>query len=177
MAQDKNNPFTDLPEDQIYSELDIDTLEAIYQRLQNWADQKEDTLVIIDDFASSLKDKQLLKLFNSIINNRRHLYTSVWMSVQTYRSILLSNRRTINYLVMFKPANKKEIDAVWEEMSMLSKDDFVNVIKYVFDRPHEFLVLDRDNDTMYKGFNQIKISDALGIEHDKTQEEQDKSQK
>ena len=65
-----------------------------------------------------------MKLLNSLVNNRRHLRLSIWMSVQTYKSIPLSNRKTINVLVLFKCSNKAEIRAIWEETPFLSKDVF-----------------------------------------------------
>ena len=82
-------------------------------------------MLLIDDFASKLKNGDLLKLLNSLINNRRHLRLSVIMAVQTYKSIPLSNRKTINILVLFKITNKAEIRAIWEEKSFLSKETFL----------------------------------------------------
>ena len=67
------------------------------------------------------------------------------MSVQTYKSIPLSNRKTINILVMFKCMNKAEIKAIWEEMTFLQKDDSFNLLQFVFQKPYDYLVLDRDN--------------------------------
>ena len=73
-----------------------------------YAQEEEDTLLLIDDYASELKNNCLLKLLNSLVNNRRHLRLSIWMGVQTYKSIPLSNRKTINVLVLFKCMNKEQ---------------------------------------------------------------------
>ena len=122
-----------------------------------YAAEEEDTLLLIDDFASELKNGDVLKLLNSLINNRRHLRLSVIMSVQTYKSIPLSNRKTINILVLFKCTNKAEIKSIWEEMSFLSKDTFFDLLMYVFQKPFDYLVLDRDNNEYYRRWNKIEV--------------------
>ena len=79
------------------------------------------------------------------------------MSVQTYKSIPLSNRKTINILVLFKCTNKAEIKSIWEEMSFLSKDTFFDLLMYVFQKPFDYLVLDRDNNEYYRRWNKIEV--------------------
>ena len=98
-----------------------------------------------------------MKLLNTIVNNRRHLRLSVWMSVQTYKSIPLSNRKTINMLVLFKCMNKAEIKAIWEEMTFLPKEVFFDLLNYVFKKPFVYLVLDRDYNEYYHKFNKIEV--------------------
>lgn len=155
---EKDNPFLDLPHDQVYHEFDLDTLTEILHRVNAYAEQGEDTLLIIDDFAAELKNNKLLRLLNKAVNNRRHERLSIWMSVQTYRSIPLSNRKTINILVLFKPNNRAETKSVWEELTTISREQFDELCRYVYDKPHEYMVIDRDDDTYYRGFSKLTIS-------------------
>jgi hypothetical protein len=152
---EKDNPFAELDENKVFHELDLETLETILHQIEGYADQGEDTLLIIDDFAAELKDRKLLRLLKKMINNRRHERLSIWMSVQTYKSIPLSNRKTINYLVLFKPSNMAEQKAVWEELTLIPRDKFDEICDHVFDRQHEYLVIDRDHDQYWRGFNQL----------------------
>lgn len=152
---EKDNPFAELDESKVFHDLDLDTLERILSQIEGYADQEEDTLLIIDDFAAELKDRKILRLLNKMINNRRHERLSIWMSVQTYKSIPLSNRKTINYLVLFKPSNMAEQKAVWEELTLIPREKFDEICDHVFDRPHEYLVIDRDHDEYWRGFNQL----------------------
>ena len=122
-----------------------------------YAQEEEDTLLLIDDYASELKNGCLLKLLNSLVNNRRHLRLSIWMGVQTYKSIPLSNRKTINVLVLFKCMKKAEIRAIWEEMTFLSKEVFFDLLTYAFQKPFDYLVLDRDNNEYFRKWNKIEI--------------------
>jgi hypothetical protein len=153
-----NNPFLCLDEDELYDNLEYDTMYKIYNKIVQNAHEEYDTLLYIDDFMSDLKNRNILKLFNMMICNRRHLRLSVWTSTQVYNSIPLSNRKTINYLVIFKPKNRKEIRSVQEEMTTLDPDQFNQVLDYVFDQRFNYLIIDRDNDKTYKMFNEIKIS-------------------
>ena len=154
---EKDNPFLALSSEKIYHEFNYEILERIFNQVVQYASEEEDTLLLIDDFASELKNGDVLKLLNSLINNRRHLRLSVIMSVQTYKSIPLSNRKTINILVLFKCTNKAEIKSIWEEMSFLSKDTFFDLLMYVFQKPFDYLVLDRDNNEYYRRWNKIEV--------------------
>ena len=154
---ERDNPFLALDKEKIYHDFNIDVLETIYFQVMGYAENEEDTLLLIDDYASELKNGDILKLLNTFVNNRRHLRLSVWMSVQTYKSIPLSNRKTINMLILFKCMNKAEIKAIWEEMTFLQKDDFFNLLEFVFQKPYDYLVLDRDNNEYYRKFNKISI--------------------
>ena len=75
------------------------------------------------------------------------------MSVQTYKSIPLSNRKTINILVLFKCTNKAEIKSIWEE---LIKRHFFYLLMYVIQKPFDYLWLDRDNNEYYRRWNKIE---------------------
>ena len=69
----KDNPFLALDDEKVYHEFDYETLEHVYQQIVEYAMEEEDTLLLIDDFASQLKNGDLLKLLNSLVNNQRHL--------------------------------------------------------------------------------------------------------
>ena len=93
-----------------------------------------------------------------MINNCRHMSVSIFVSVQTYKSVPMSVRKTLNVCVLFKINNKAEIKAIYDEIILeMTYDQFVELLNYCFDKPHEYLVVDRDNNTYYKKFNQLII--------------------
>jgi len=171
---EKDNPFLALDQEKVYHDFNYDVLENIYNQIIAYASEEEDTLLLIDDYASELKNRDLLKLLNSLVNNRRHLRLSIWMSVQTYKSIPLSNRKTINVLVLFKCSNKAEIKAIWEEMTFLSKDVFFDLLMYVFKKPYDYIVIDRDKNEYYRKFNKIEIYSKQDAAEKDKQKETDK---
>ena len=86
-----DNPFLALDKEKIYiiyiliyHNFSYDILEQIFNQIMGYAQEEEDTLLLIDDYASELKNGAVLKLLNSLVNNRRHLRLSIWMGVQTY---------------------------------------------------------------------------------------------
>ena len=79
------------------------------------------------------------------------------MSEQTYKSIPLSNRKTINIIVLFRCMNKAEIKVIWEEMTFLSKFFFFDLLSDVFQKPFDYLVFDRDNNEYHCKWNKIEI--------------------
>ena len=97
----EDNPFLALAKEKVYHDFNFTILDHIFNQVMGYAEEEEDTLLLIDDYASELKNGDVLKLLNSLVNNRRHLHLLIWMSVQMYKSIPLSNRKTIYYLILF----------------------------------------------------------------------------
>ena len=71
----------------MYNELDEETLKNIINQISDWSNENENTVIVIDDFATSLKNKAVTCLINQIAANRRHYKTSIILSVQWLNSI------------------------------------------------------------------------------------------
>ena len=153
----KENIFDDLPPEQVYNELNDQTLESIIDQISGWSDENENTVIVIDDFATSLKNKAVTRLINQICANRRHYKTSIILSVQWLNSISLNMRKQINYIIAFKFKNNKELRCVADEFTKYDYNEFQEIAEYVFDKPYEFMVIDRDNNRIFKKFNEIQI--------------------
>ena len=69
-------------------------------------------------------------------------------------------RKTVNYIILFKTTQKKEIESLWSETSFLTRDEFKMVLDYVFDKKYNFLVMDRDDNSYWKMFNKLVITDT-----------------
>ena len=66
---ERDNPFLALDKEKIYHDFNIDVLETIYFQVMGYAENEEDTLLLIDDYASELKNGDILKLLNTFVNN------------------------------------------------------------------------------------------------------------
>ena len=53
----KENIFSDLPNEQVYNELNQEPLENIINQISGWSNDDDNTVIIIDDCTSSLKKK------------------------------------------------------------------------------------------------------------------------
>ena len=116
------------------------------------------------------KNKGVDKLFAKIFYNRRHITAdggdeangvTVWLTTQSYNRIPLMIRKVANGLIAFKLKNVKEILSIYDEFVIgLSKDQFMNVLKYVYKDPYDFLFMNFDEpwDQVYhRNFNKLVL--------------------
>ena len=88
----------------------------------------------------------LLKKLNY---NRRHYRLSIICLVQSYNAMPLPIRKTISHLACYKPRNKKEMAAIWEELIFLDKETGEALQRFVFDKPYSFLYACADTNILY----------------------------
>ena len=165
----KNDPFACLPEDQIEQELTVDFLERFEDEIK---DSGEKVLLILDDVVNDIrKNKGVDKALAKILYNRRHITAdggdeangvTVWLTTQSYNRIPLMIRKVANGLIAFKLKNMKEILSIYDEFVIgLSKDQFMDILKYVYKNTYDFLFLNFDNpwDKVYhRNFNQLVLN-------------------
>ena len=76
--------------------------------------------------------------------------------VQNFTSMPLSIRKLFTNVICFKPS-KKEFEKLCEELFEFHKDKALDIIKFVFTEPHDYLMLNVDSQCMYKVFDQVII--------------------
>ena len=84
----------------VYHELGVETLESIYEELLYFKElaiendaPMEHSLIIIDDFANDLKDKELCQKINKAIVKTRHLCCA-WLFFTELCPIAKNNTKT-----------------------------------------------------------------------------------
>ena len=162
----KNNPFECIPEDQIENELTVDFLNRFYDEVEG---SGERVLLLLDDVVNDIrKNKGVDKSLAKILYNRRHITAdggdeangvSVWLTSQVYNRIPLMIRKAANGIIAFKLKNVKEIMSIYDEFVVgMTKEQFMQVLKYVYKNPYDFLFMNMDEpfDEMYhRGFNKL----------------------
>ena len=164
----KEDPFACIPEEQIATELTLDFLEHFEAEVK---ESGERVLLLLDDVVNDIRknkgvDKQLAK----ILYNRRHMTAnggdeangvSIWLTTQSWNRIPLFLRKVANGVVAWKLKNVKEIASLYDELVVgLSKDQFFQILKYVFQKQFDFLFINMDEpyDKMYhRNFNQLEL--------------------
>lgn len=153
-----DNIFLDnLPEEQIYNELDTESLEEVIHMCKT-AHKSEKIAIIIDDFASKLRDKGVKRLIKDIVQNRRHLHASLFILSQTWFSLEPEIRRQISNLIIFK-VSKDTMKTIFNEVVEQHEDKAEDIVKLVYDEPHQYLVLNVASGKMFKGFDRICFED------------------
>jgi AAA+ ATPase superfamily predicted ATPase len=150
----KDNIFKDHQEDKMFEELNLDSLNNIYNRLHTSTANNENTLLILDDVGAQLKNNELQRLMKQIIFNRRHLKVHIIMLLQSFSSCPREIRKLATNVFMFKPS-KLEFEQLFEELFETAKKSAKDIMRVVYDRPHQYLMLNIESQRMYKGFDEI----------------------
>jgi DNA replication protein DnaC len=140
----------------MFEELNLDTINTIYNRLEESSNEKHSTLLILDDIGASLKNTSIKNTLRKIIYNRRHLKVSIIVLLQSFMSLEKEIRKLFNNVIMFKPS-RVEFENLTDELFEMHKDMALDIMNIAYDKPHDYLVLNVDSQQMYKGFDQIII--------------------
>ena len=158
----EKHPFQD--HDKVYHELDEDELKNIYNELlelkENCIDSGcpiEHSIIIIDDFASDLKDATLIKKLNRVIVKTRHVNCCWIFTLQAYNLFPKILRKQITNATIFKPNNNQEWESINQELLNLSKNDLIKLYDYVFDAPYTHLDIATRENKIYKNFNLLEL--------------------
>jgi len=154
----KENIFEGLPEDQLYDHLTRETIDDVFENIEENAEDGKFSLIILDDVQQALKDKFVAKRLLEIAANRRHLKTSIWLLAQTYKSIPRQVRQVFTNLFVFK-INKTEMENIFTEQVELFKEHFQRVLKMAYENPHDYLFIDTATQRLFKGFDEIMLED------------------
>jgi KaiC/GvpD/RAD55 family RecA-like ATPase len=152
----KKNPFKDHPEDKMYEDLDLTTINTIYDNLIASSENNETTFLILDDVGASLKNKEIQKRLRQIIYNRRHLKVHIFILLQSFMSLPKEIRKLFTNVILFKP-NKVEFQNLFDELLETKKDLALQVMNFVYDKPHQYLFLNVESQKIYKNFDEILI--------------------
>jgi len=160
----QNHPFE--KHDKVYHELTRDSLEDLFSQLK---ERKEDydsdddeemeyNCVIIDDFASSLKEKDVQKLLNTMLIKARHLNTCFIFTLQSYLYFPKMLRKQTTYATIFKPKNREEWNTVNQELLQMKEDDARKIYDYAFGQEYSHLDIDTIENKLYRNFNPLVIT-------------------
>lgn len=145
-----------------YSESDIDFYEDLDFKLL--AQIKETQMKVIKEFGKKYADNILLVLddmaasrkmhhpeFFKLVFNSRHYKLSLIITAQTYHTINKNIRLNNSILILFETRNIDELKIIYEENKLrYTRDEFLQIIKYVFSKPYNFLVLNFQNSPNFR---------------------------
>ena len=160
----KDEPFGELPEDQVHTDLTLEGLNKVLDEISNTG---EKILIILDDVVNDMKKTMAIQtLLSKALMNRRHLAgaggsVSFIITTQVYNKLPAPIRKTASHIIIYHTKNKKEIEAIYDELIIVPKEDFYEILKYCFDKTHNFIYIDvnKSYDKMFhKCFNQLEFN-------------------
>lgn len=156
-SSSKSDIFSKLPEDQQYDELTFENLNEAFNMFKAMPKEQAKCL-ILDDMAAYLKRKETMTLFREILFNRRHYGISVFMLVQSYICVPKDLRRVFSNFFIFR-VPLDTMRTIFSEL-LEQKDEYIlPIIKEVYDKPHNWLFVNLDNQKMYKNWDRIILDD------------------
>jgi len=153
-----NNPFHDLPEEQVFEELNGDSIADIYNQVKESSADNDKTLLIMDDVQHALKNKFVLQSFKKIVANRRHLRTTIICICQNYTALDKSLRLLVNNLICFNLGNV-QFEKIKEEHLNIKQEVFDKIRKFAFKNPHDWILINPDSERVFKGFDEISYKE------------------
>jgi KaiC/GvpD/RAD55 family RecA-like ATPase len=160
MKSVKDNIWENHPAEKIHHSLDattIDRLIKLGEERKNAKPKCQNTLVIIDDMTAFLKHKEVEQKLREMVYNRRHIHISIFILVQSYNAMPLTLRKTLSHFWLFKPRNKKESEAIWEEIMFVDRKTGVDLLRYVFQDKHDFMMGNCNTGDIYRNFSLLDI--------------------
>lgn len=162
----KNNPFEE--HDKIYHELTPDAIYGITAELEDIKEEHdedededyESSCIVIDDFASELKQKDIEKALTNLLIRTRHLNCMVIITSQNYNMIPMKLRKMVTFASIWKPRTKKEWESICSELLKYEHDDAQKIYDFVFSEPYSHLDIDSFEDKFYKNNNPLVIEDT-----------------
>ena len=165
-----DDPFELIPDDQKFEEANIENLQGVVDSIKDTGDK---VLIILDDVIADVRGKgkgQVENLLQKIFFNRRHLCNgpnhkggscSIIATSQTYNKIDPKLRKTASHLIFYENKQKKELESIFDEVILIPKKEFHDVLRYIYDKKHNFMYIDNslpDNKSIHKNFNQLIIN-------------------
>ena len=138
----KQDPFHDVPGDRKWKVFNNEVMNEIYAMVEGNRDNDEHSILILDDIGAQLRksagaEKQLV----SLLQNRRHVFTSVFILVQRFRDLPPGIRANMSHFVTFRPKNMLEEEAICAELLPFKKQCWREIMDYVFDNSDRFSFL------------------------------------
>jgi len=164
----KKDPFADVNGNQKWKEFNNQSMDEMYEMLESNRDEEEHSVLILDDIGAQLrKSAGAEKKLVSLLQNRRHVFCSVFILVQKFRDLPTGIRNNMSHFVSFRPKNQLEAEAICSEMFPFCKKNYQQIMDYVFENDDKFsfllvdMSLKQTNKFRYfNKFNEMFISET-----------------
>lgn len=157
------NPWiSKLRPENVFFDLTEEILSEIYERIKTSSEEEEEerSLLIIDDLQHKFREnKGMENLFLLMCTNHRHTKLSIVCLLQNYKKITPMERSVAtNFILFFQPKLTQE--SIFRELIFgISREKYDQLLKYVYDKKHNFLTICTKNNSFWKNYNEIVFDD------------------
>ena len=154
--------FDCLPPNQIYDELNIENLAEVYNQIEENTKENLLSLIIFDDVQDKFKG-ECEKLLLKIINNRRHLRTSIMILAQSYKKISLYVRKALTNHFLFN-LSKEDYKTIFDERIYIPEDKWnqiLNISRKKNDNKGNFIFLDPELSKIFINWDEVILDEEI----------------
>lgn len=152
----KNNIFDKyVDESNLYDDLTEQTIDQITEQITENASEGYNTLLIMDDVASALKNPYIAKKLQHLVYAYRHYKTVILLLVQTLKTIPLSIRKNLSNLVVFHKPRLSEWDSITEEFLEMDKKESQKLYDLIFDKKYGWGLINLNSGRIFKEFDEV----------------------
>lgn len=147
-----NDEYIKIEEDEELENLDTILEDIIESQKEQDEDERKHILIVIDDAIQYLKKSKVL---NYLLTKNRHWKISVLLSVQSWRAVPLRARSNCSSVVVSHLYNKKEYDALFDELGSSFKDfqHYYNIA--TSGNKYDMLYIDNRNIKLYHNYDKL----------------------
>lgn len=147
--------FDKLDDDKKFDELTFENLNGVLQRILE--DTENNHCIIFDDVGAYIRDDNKVRnLLKEIMMNKRHYHISIFMLVQSWKSAEPTLRKLFDNVFIWR-ISKKEMEEVFNEIVETHKDECAEIVKTVYDKPYNFLMINVPTQKLFKNFDSIEF--------------------
>lgn len=169
-----------IPENQLFEDFDDSITEMIDENNESYLEKPEKNysqLLVLDDVASLLKQKQNVVFLNRMFFNRRHKRLSIILTTQYVYQVPKSVRANVSDIVLFQPTTS-ELETIRKEFIPMKKDKFLEFIKFIFRDPHDTLYINEKRELFRNLGKVIDKEDVMNqIKIEQQEKDKDKDEK
>ena len=148
-----------IPADDIYDTLSDDTLDEAISKIEENAENEENTLIIIDDFQAALKMPEIQARRQKIVTRMRHMRTTIFILQQNFQKLPKFLRELVTNVITFN-IGKSQLNKLFEETVQLDADKFQALVDLAFKEKNDWIAINvNGNRNVYRGFDRIVFDD------------------
>ena len=150
--------FKEHPDEKKFKELTKENLIEIIKMIEESRDKEENTLLILDDVQANLKDPFVEKKLIQMFSNFRHMRTTIWILAQNLILVPKQIRILAQNYFLFQPYHRTEFEYIKDEvLSWIPRKEVMSILNYIYDEPHNFLMVNKKKKQLYKNFNLLNF--------------------
>lgn len=149
-----------IPSSDIYDTLSDETLDEAIDKIEENAENEENTLIIIDDFQAALKMPEIQARLQKIVTRMRHMRTTIFILQQNFQKLPKFLRELVTNVITFN-IGKSQLNKLFEETVQLDADKFQALVDLAFKEKNDWIAINvNGNRNVYRGFDRIVFDES-----------------